>query len=422
MPSLRLRLDHVRLLYVHELRSALRERHIVVNSILVPIVLFPLSLWAVFSGMAFVQGRTDEMPSRVALEGPAGDHPLLRSLLVGDPHLTLVEAAAPGPALADGSLDALLELRPPAGETPSPASYRARIVFDGSKGRSVVAHGRLAAILERYRAQQIEARLIERGVDRAVLRPYRVEMVNTASPQELGRLFLKLWVPLMVVMMVALGTLYPAVDAVAGERERSTWETLATLPTDRLNVVLAKYLYVVTLSASAGLLNLGAVVLSMGSVLAPILRSRSADFSFALPLAALPVIVAGVILLALFVSAGMMIPAAFARTFKEGQALAVPFLLAIFIPAQVFNVPGIDFTPATALVPVGNVVLMLRDAVSDRYPWPQIAITLGVECVCIALALALAARILRQEELVSGAYQGRFGAFLRERVLREGRR
>ena len=66
--SLRPRLDHVRLLYVHELRSALRERHIVVNSILVPIVLFPLTLWAVFSGMAFVRGRTDQMASRVAVE------------------------------------------------------------------------------------------------------------------------------------------------------------------------------------------------------------------------------------------------------------------------------------------------------------------------------------------------------------------
>jgi sodium transport system permease protein len=415
-----LRADHVRLLYLHELRSALRERHIVVNSILVPVVLFPLTLWAVFSGMAFVQGQTDVMPSRVVLRAPPGSHPLLRSQLAGDPRLTLVESAPSEGALASGSLDALLELVPTPGGDGAPG-YRARIAYDGSKDRSVVARRRLAGILERYRGQQIEARLLEGGVDPALLRPYPVEMVNTASPEQLGRFFLKLWVPLMVVMMVALGTLYPAVDTVAGERERSTWETLATLPTHRSNIVVAKYLYVVTLSTSAGLLNLGAVVLSMGSVLAPLLRSRSGDFSFALPLGALPVIVAGVVLLGLFVSAGMMIPAAFARTFKEGQALALPFLLAVFIPAQVFNAPGIELTPITALVPVGNVVLMLRDAVSDTYRWPEIAITLAVECACVAAALGLAGLILRNEELVAGAYQGRFGAFLRERLLRGGR-
>jgi sodium transport system permease protein len=356
------------------------------------------------------------MPSRVALQDLPAGHPLLLSLLAADPHLALVETASPREDLATGALDAHVEFLSPADASP-PGSYSVRIVFDGSKDRSVAAEVRLAEILERYRARQLGGRLHELGAADDALRPYRVDTVNTSSPREMGRFFLRLWVPLMVVMMVALGTLYPAVDTVAGERERSTWETLAVLPTSRANVVLAKYLYVATLSASAGFLNLAAVLLSMSSVLAPILRGRAADFSFALPLGALPVVLAGIVLLALFVSAGMMIPAAFARTFKEGQALATPFLLAIFVPAQVFNVPSFDLTPVTALVPVGNVVLMLRDAVSDTYRWPEVAITLLVECACIVAALALAVRILRHEELISGAYQGRFGAFLRERLL-----
>jgi sodium transport system permease protein len=371
--------------------------------------------------MAFVRGRTDDLMSRVVLKGAPAGHPLLQSLLAADPHVTLMERASPEEALSTGALDALVEFFRPAGGG-LPGSYGARIVFDGSKDRSVAAQRRLAEILDRYRARQLEARLLDLGADRSVVRPYLVESVNTASPREMGQFFLRLWVPLMVVMMVALGTLYPAVDAVAGERERSTWETLLTLPTARANLVLAKYLYVSTLSICAGLLNLGAVVLSMGSVLAPILHSRAADFSFSLPLESLPVILAGVVLLALFVSAGMMVPVAFARTFKEGQALATPFLLGIFVPAQVFNLPFLEFTPALALVPVGNVVLMLRDAVSGTYRWPQIAITLGVECACIGAALALASRILRQEELVSGSYQGRFGAFLRDRLLRPSRK
>ena len=371
--------------------------------------------------MAFVRGQTDRLASRVLLRDPPADHPLLRSLVAGDADLAIVEAASPSPeqALSSGALDALVEFLPAAtGSRGLPGSFRARIVFDGSKDRSVVAQGRLAEVLGRYRVLQIEARLLDLGVDRGSLRPYQVDSVNAASPREMGRFFLRLWVPLMVVMMVALATLYPAVDATAGERERSTWETLATLPTARINVVLAKYLYVASFAAFAGLLNLGAVVLSMGSVLAPVLRSRSADFSFALPLAALPVILAGIVLLALFVAAGMMVPAAFARSFKEGQALATPVLMGIFVLAQIFNIPSIEFTPALALVPVGNVVLMLRDAVSETYHGPQIAITLAVECACIAGALWLAARILRHEEIVSGAYQGRFGAFLRERLFR----
>lgn len=389
-----------------------------VNSVLVPVVLFPLLLWLVFSGMALVRAGTEGHASRIALESVPAGQALLSSRLKSDPHIVVVPAAAARQALARGALDAVVEFLPPADGT-LPGSYRARIVFDSSRDDSSVAQARLAEVLDSHRERQLYARLRELGVSRSVFQPYEVEVVNVASPLDMGRFFLRLWLPLLVVVMVALGTLYPALDATAGERERSTFETLLVMPTARKNAVIAKYLCVATLSASAGLLNLAAVMLSLGSALAPVLRGNTP--SFRLPLASIPVIVAGVLLLALFISAAMMIPAAFARSFREGQALATPFLMVVFIPAQLFNLPNLQFTPALACVPIGNVVLLLRDAVSGVYQWPQIAITLAVECLCVMAALSLAVRILKDEELVSGTYSGRLGAFVRERLLRRAR-
>jgi sodium transport system permease protein len=391
---------------------------VLVNSVLVPVVLFPLLLWLVFSGMALVRAGTEGQASRIALDNAPPGQGLLWSRLKADPHIAVVQTAEARQALALGSLDAVVEFLPPA-ERALPDSYRARIVFDGARDGSALARARLTEILGSQRERQIGSRLRELRVSQSIFQPYEVEIVNVASPLDMGRFFLRLWLPLLVVVMVALGTLYPALEATAGERERSTFETLLVLPTARKNVVVAKYLCVATLSASAGLLNLAAVMLSLGSVLAPMLRGNTP--SFRLPLASLPVIVASVLLLALFVSAAMMIPAAFARSFREGQALATPFLIVVFIPAQLFNLPNVKFTPAMACVPIGNVVLLLRDAVSGTYQWPQIAITLSVECVCVVAALALAVRILRDEELVSGTYSGRLGAFLRERLFQAAR-
>jgi len=48
--------------------------------------------------------------------------------------------------------------------------------------------------------------------------------------------------------------MFPALDATAGERERSTWETMLSTATHKINVIIAKYAYVVTLSAMAGML------------------------------------------------------------------------------------------------------------------------------------------------------------------------
>ena len=44
------------ILYTMELRSAMRERAIVVNSILMPIFLYPVLLWVMFSAMTFHSG------------------------------------------------------------------------------------------------------------------------------------------------------------------------------------------------------------------------------------------------------------------------------------------------------------------------------------------------------------------------------
>src|SRR5437667_12266079 len=64
-----IRLSDVRILYLNELRSALRERSIVMNSIFLPIFLYPVLLWLVYTGMSFVAGQTAGFASRVALLG-----------------------------------------------------------------------------------------------------------------------------------------------------------------------------------------------------------------------------------------------------------------------------------------------------------------------------------------------------------------
>ena len=56
-------------LYRRELRSAFRERTIVVNSILMPVFLYPVMMWVMFTGLMFVSGLADRAHSRVVLQG-----------------------------------------------------------------------------------------------------------------------------------------------------------------------------------------------------------------------------------------------------------------------------------------------------------------------------------------------------------------
>ncbi|MDR0842276.1 MAG: hypothetical protein LBP68_02530, partial [Acidobacteriota bacterium] len=141
------------------------------------------------------------------------------------------------------------------------------------------------------------------------------------------------------------------------------------------------------------------------------------DLAFTIPLSAVPVILVGVILLAMFIAAGMMILASFARTFKEGQSMVTPFYLLTILPVVFLQTPGVEFTPVFALIPLVNVTMVFREAIAGVYHWPLIGLTLLVEALSVILCLKLAGVILHHEDVLMGGYAGSFSKFVRQRLF-----
>ncbi len=411
----------IRILYWRELRSALRERNIVINSILIPIFLYPAILWLVYSGISFVLGQTEGFSSRVVLKSLPEEHRALRTELERDDQLEIKVSQNPEAEIRAGRLDLLVEFGPPnSGAARLAGNFAVRLTCDNARDRSAMARTRMASKLAGYRDRIIGAEAGRLGLAPAQLQQFWMESRNLATSEEMGQFLLGIMLPLFLVIMLSVGCMYPAIDCTAGEREKSTWETLMTVATARMNIVIAKYLYVSTMSALAGILNLLAMVSSMKAVLAPLLGDRAEGFSFRVPISSLPVIMLVTVLLACFISAGMMILASFARTFKEGQSMVSPFYIAIFMPVMFLQVPGLEFTLPLALIPVVNVAMVFREALGGVYHWPLIAATIASEVLSICLALWLATVILRYEDFLIGSYGGNFSRFLRERLV--GRR
>lgn len=407
------------LLYRREMRAALREKNIVVNSILIPIFLYPFILWAAFTGVMFVRGQTEGMVARVAVSGLPDAHPGLRRDLEGAKGIRVEPAAGTElERLRDGSLDALLEFLPAEGEAARlPDNFQVRVSFDGSKERSRAARERLDEAIGRYREAWLEREASRLGIGAATWQVVTVTPRNVASSKQMGAFLLGLMLPLFFVIMVAMGCFYPAIDATAGERERSTWETLMTVAAPRSAIVAAKYLVVTSFGLLAGVLNLTAMTVTMKPVLRPLLERAGETMEFSVPLAALPVLAAGAVLFAAFVAAGMMVFAAFARTFKEGQSMVTPFYMLILLPAMFLQVPGLQFSLPLALIPVVNVTMMVREAIAGTFHAPQIAITLVSSAALVAGALALATAVLRYEDVVVGSYGGSLNTLVKERLL-----
>jgi sodium transport system permease protein len=413
-------LNDIWILYRREVRAAFRERTIVVNSILLPIVLYPVLLWAMFNGFLFVQGQTEGFVSRVAITGLPDAHRQLQRDLARDDRVRIEGGAVADAAgrIRAGTLDALIEFLPPSGSAGAslPDNVAIRLTFNESRERSAAARHRVEGVVETYRGAWLQKQATARGVPAAAWQVFTLESRNVATGRQVGSFLLSMLLPIIFVIMVAIGCLHPAIDATAGERERGTWETLLSTAATRRSIVISKYLYVTSFGTLAGLLNMGAMLASLKPIIAPLAARAGETISFAAPLASLPVFALAAVLLAAFVAAGMMIFAAFARTFKEGQAMVTPFYLLIVLPAMFLQVPGLEFTPGLALIPVINVALMVRAAVSENLHLVPCVLTIVSSAVTVAFCLWIAGTLLSFEDIVVGSYTGNFTRFFKERL------
>jgi sodium transport system permease protein len=102
-----------------------------------------------------------------------------------------------------------------------------------------------------------------------------VKQVNVAPPEKVGGNLLGGIIPYFIIFLCLLGAMYPAMDLSAGEKERGTMETLLCCPAARTDIVLGKFLMVLTgslfavgssLASLAATLLLAAASLKAGGV------------------------------------------------------------------------------------------------------------------------------------------------------------
>ena len=415
----RLNCRDVGVLYWRELRGAMREKAIVLNSLLLPVILFPFILWAMFSGMTLMQGQTQGFVSRVAVQEWPKNHPRLHDLFERDEDFKLVSlgSVAVQESLKNGEIDAFIEFLPATGPAAAlNGNFKARVSFDESKERGASARRRVDELIKRYRADWLRREAVTRGVNMDDWHGFAVMSENVASKKQMGAFLMGLMLPLLFVVMVALGCFYSAVDTMAGERERNTWETLMSTAVSRKSIVTAKFLYVMTMGGLAGTLNAVTIVLTLKPILAP-LGDMGKAMDFTVPLGAIPMIGLSALLLAGLVAAVMLILASFARTFAEGQALITPFYSIVPLPLLFLQIPGLKFSILLALVPIANVTMMVRSALANEFPWLQISITVVESLLLIFLCLRLSNFILRFEDFVAGSFSGGVYKFLKQRAF-----
>ena len=379
--------------YLKELRDALRDRRTLMVVLLSSVAMGPLVLVAVSTLVAGIEKRAEAR--EVVVQGMA-NAPALRNYFERQ-NYTVREAPADWEQqLKDSKLGDPVVVVPvdfgklsANGEAPV-----IDLVSSSTSQRSQTGLRPVQRLLRGYNEEQATLRLALRGVSPSALEALRVEERDLADPA--GRAAtLTGMVPYFVLMAVLYGALNAALDTTAGERERGSLEPLLMNPTARIALVLGKWGAVASVAMLIAVLSclsfLPAQWLLRSEALAALFRygpSEAAAFIvLLLPAAAT-------------LAAVLMAIAIRCKTFKEAQANATVVLLGVSLLPLLTILNQEGSAPWHLWVPaLAQTVLMGRVLKGETLPVADVAIPIVVSVVLTVAAVAFVARTLRSAAL-----------------------
>lgn len=283
---------------------------------------------------------------------------------------------------------------------------RPEIVFNKADEKSHITYSRVANALDKWEAAILEDWLKLARIDQKFTQPVMAKAFDVALPEQVAAGVWSKLFPALLIIMAVTGAFYPAIDLVAGEKERGTMETLLICPATRTEIVLGKFFTVMLFSCTTALLNLGSMGLTSTHIagVAPTGALSSAhDLSFP-PLSSLAWIILLLIPLSALFSALCLALATFARSSKEGQYYLTPLLMVTLGLTMFCLSPTVDLTPQYSILPIVGPALLLKGLLMSSlnagslyvYVGPVLATSLGYS----ALALWWAIDQFKREEVL----------------------
>lgn len=393
-------------LYKKEMLDVLRDKKTVIMMLVVPLVLYPLLFIVGVELMTSISAGLSENTYRVALDFEDTDGRIcgiLTDAAEEGSSFDIVDTEDPDTALKNEDIDAYISRKLENGTETYEIYYMSSVTASG------YAADMIADVLDSYKTGLVYDILSAAGLDAdKTMNPITFEHMDVSSSEESAGSMLGTIIPFMLVVSLLLGTMYPAIDTMAGERERGTLETVLTLPITNRQLIVSKFLTVATIGIISAMLNIIAMC-GVGVYMYSVVNELSDDVSGIDVSVFIPAIAVGVfcvIAFAVFISAVTMCVCAFAKSYKEANNYLTPLMLVVMFASFAGFMPNMKLTSGMALAPVANVCLLIRDLLAFKINTGTIAIVLMSNILYGILAIMLLGRIYNSESILFGDGSG----------------
>ena len=398
-----MRFKMVKTIFKKEMIDILRDKRTLFMGIILPLILYPVIMIIMTQIMTMSMGSIEEKDINIAFEkNPSKE---LVSLIENQTdknteRINIVTTNNYKKDLQDGNIDAYIGVK---GKNKI-ENYK--IYINSSKENASSVNSKLEEIFTIYKDRKVKNKIEQSKLDvKETLNPVVYQTVDVAEDEDVAGLVLGGILPFILIMGVLLGAIYPAIDSMAGEKERGTLETLFTLPISNLELVMGKYMAVSLCAIVTAILNVVSIlmtlvyILTTGELTGQLIFGSLKLSSLVFPLF---ITIICVCLFAMVVSAISMCVCSLAKSFKDAQNYITPVMFLVLIPSYVSMIPNISLDRTTAVIPVVNISLLIKSVLTNNTNLGLIALVFISNFAFVILSVIILSKMFNSEEILFG--------------------
>ncbi len=398
-----------------ELRDVMRDHKTVVMMFAVPLLLYPIIFLVAMLVMSMIltSGRGQDYRAYLKVES---DDPIYAKIEEynkkhaddedGATHIKIIDAGEISnfkKSLSDESIDIAVIYGSKDGKDVYTLYYVSSVV------NSTGCYDVFDSLIREIKDEKIEGLITSHGLDaEKVLSPVSIVPENIATKEESAGSLLGQLIPFFLITSLISGIVYPAIDTTVGEKERGTLETTFSLPVPGRDIIFSKFITITIIGVISAFLN----VLSMGGMGAFMINYLSgimdenemnnffAGFKWQNFIPSLLLIMLVTLSFSLFLSAVSMCITSLAKSQKEANNYITPLTLIVIMTGYLGFIPNLKLTKGLAMVPVANVVLVIKELLLFKINYEMIGIIIVTNIAYSVFGILILGRLYRSEKVL----------------------
>jgi len=386
-------------IYRKEMLDLLRDKRTVITSIVVPILLYPL-LMVGFSSLAMRQEtKLEQKYVNIHLQDNVNSKlsVRIRNEITKIENLNVItHTDSVMSLLEEDIIQAAVTIR----DSLSTAGFPILIVtvsYNETEDLSSIAFKRIKGKLDGLESELVGERLEALSIKRDILNAIDLKEENVAPPEKMLGFMVGRILPYLLIVITLSGSAVVASDLVAGEKERGTLETILVSAAKRIELIIGKYITIMTFSLITVFLNLFSMFISIRHILG---QSGIDTAGIQLPLSNFALVLLAMLPLITLVAAVLLSLSTYARNIKEAQSYQMPLVIGGMILAMISLLPGFELTPGFALIPIVNFSLLFKEIMIGGVSFMQFLIVFASTLILDIIAILISIKLFNNEAVL----------------------